>query len=230
MSYTPTPLFRGISKEEWKEIQTLQCMRQCTYSKGETIFHMGDLIHEMGVVLSGNIYIENVDLWGDKSILQSIPAGQTFAETYVLCHEPLMVDVVCAESTEALLIDIGTLLREENQRRTWCQKLYRNLLRNALQKNLALSSRIFCTSSKKVRGRLFSYFSFQSMRTGSMEFTIPFDRQQMADYLNVERSALSKELGKMKNEGLINFHKNRFMLKYKRSDSFEMDCVEQKKV
>ena len=219
MSFIPAPLFRGISKEELEEIQTLQCKRQCSYSKGEAIFRMGDLVHEMGVVLTGNIYIENVDLWGNKSIIQNILAGQTFAETYVLCHEPLMVDVVCADDTKVLLIDIGTLLGEENQRRIWYQKLYRNLLMNALQKNLALSNRIFCTSSKKVRGRLFSYFSFQSMQAGSMEFTIPFDRQQMADYLNVERSALSKELGKMKREGLIDFHKNRFMLKYKKADS-----------
>ncbi len=218
MAPIPSPLFCGVSQEEWEEMQALQCMRKCSFSKGETIFYMGDLIHEMGVVLSGSIHIENVDLWGNKSILQNVPAGQLFAETYVLCREPLMVDVVCAGDTEVLLIDIGALFREEHQGRTWYMKFHHNLLMSSLQKNLALSNRIFCTTPKKIRGRLLSFFSFQSLRAGSTEFTIPFDRQQMADYLNLERRALSKELGKMRNEGLIDFHKNCFSLKYRRTN------------
>ena len=213
MTLIPAPLFRSISPEELTEIQALQCMRRRAYAKGETLFHSGDLIHEMGIVLSGNIHIATVDLWGDKTILQNISTGQSFAETYVLCHEPLMVDVICADDAEILLIDINTLLREENQQMIWYAKLYRNLLLISLQKNMALSNRIFCTASKTVRGRLLSYFSFQSVRAGSAQFTIPFDRQQMADYLNLDRSALSKELGKMRKEGLIEFHKNHFTLK-----------------
>ncbi|NBH80257.1 Crp/Fnr family transcriptional regulator [Clostridiaceae bacterium] len=213
MNLIPTPLFRNISREELTEIQALQCMRQRSYTKGEVIFHSGDLIHEMGIALSGNIHIATVDLWGGKTILQNISAGQSFAETYALCHEPLMVDVTCADDAEVLLIDTNTLLREENQKTIWYVKLYRNLLLISLQKNLALSNRIFCTTSKTVRGRLLSYFSFQSVRAGSAQFTIPFDRQQMADYLNLDRSALSKELGKMRKEGLIEFHKNHFILK-----------------
>ncbi len=225
MNFIPSPLFRNINPEELKEICSLQCLRQCSFSKGETIFHMGDLIHEMGVVLSGNVHIENVDLWGNKSILQNISIGQMFAETYVLCHEPLMVDVVCTADAEILLIDICALLQKENWQTSWYAKLHHNLFMCSLQKNLALSNRIFCTTSKTVRGRLFSYFSFQSVRAGSTEFTIPFDRQQMADYLNLERSALSKELGKMRNEGLIDFHKNHFSLKYDKSNHFGLpDC------
>lgn len=213
MNLISTPLFHNISQKELAEIQNLQCMRQHFYSKNETVFHMGDLIHEMGIILSGSAHIETVDLWGDKSILQNISPGQLFAETYALCHEPLMVDVVCTSSAKVLLIDINTLLRKENQQQTWYAKLHHNLLMSSLQKNLALSNRIFCTTPKTVRGRLFSYFSFQSVRTGSIDFTIPFNRQQMADYLNLDRSALSKELGKMKSEGLIEFRKNHFVLK-----------------
>ena len=91
-------------------------------------------------------------------------------------------------------------------------KILKNLLTAATSKNLSLSSRIFCTTAKTVRGRLAVYFSEQMTQNGSREFEIPFNRQQMADFLNLDRSALSKELGKMREEGLILFHKNHFVL------------------
>ena len=80
------------------------------------------------------------------------------------------------------------------------------------QKNLNLSRRIFHTSSKSIRGRLLSYLSFQASKAGSRDFCIPFNRQQMADYLNLDRSALSKELGLMQEEGILSFYKNEFEL------------------
>ena len=86
-----------------------------------------------------------------------------------------------------------------------------NLLHISIQKNLTLSNRIFCTSPKTIRERLLIYLSNESRKAGSQEFVIPFDRQQLADYLNVDRSALSKELGKMRDEGLIEFRKNDFI-------------------
>ena len=91
--------------------------------------------------------------------------------------------------------------------------LLRRLLAVSMRKNLSLSQRIFCTTPKTVRGRLLTYFSAQAARCGRMEFEVPFNRQQMADYLNLDRSALSKELCKMRDEGLLEFDKNRFVLK-----------------
>ena len=99
---------------------------------------------------------------------------------------------------------VGEIVRE---------KLLRNLLTVSMRKNLSLSQRIFCTTPKTVRGRLLTYFSAQAARCGRMEFEVPFNRQQMADYLNLDRSALSKELCKRRDEGLLEFHKNRFVLK-----------------
>ena len=99
---------------------------------------------------------------------------------------------------------VGEIVRE---------KLLRNLLTVSMRKNLSLSQRIFCTTPKTVRGRLLTYFSAQAARCGRMAFEVPFNRQQMADYLNLDRSALSKELCKMRDEGLLEFDKNRFVLK-----------------
>ena len=100
-----------------------------------------------------------------------------------------------------------------------------NLVYIFAQKNRALSARIFCTSAKTIRGRLVTYLSAQAVEAGSSAFSIPFDRQQLADYLNVDRSALSKELGRMRDEGLLEFHKNRFLLQrfpkaYRKSGNF----------
>ncbi len=177
------------------------------------IFSAGSIVHETGIVLSGSVNIENNDLWGNKSILSNVPAGQVFAETYAFSHEPMMVDAVAAEDCTILFLDFNMLMDNPLENRTWQNKLLRNMLNVSVQKNLALSSRIFCTSSKTIRGRLLTYLSSQSMKAGSATFDIPFNRQQLADYLNTDRSALSNELGKMRDDGLIEFYKNTFRIK-----------------
>ena len=162
------------------------------------------------VVLRGTVHIENLDLWGSKSILSSISAGQAFAETYALCGDVMMVDAVAAEECEVLFVNISAF--SGGAPGTVHEKLLRNLLTVSMRKNLSLSQRIFCTTPKTVRGRLLTYFSAQAARSGSLQFEIPFNRQQLADYLNLDRSALSKELCKMRDEGLLTFEKNRFAL------------------
>ena len=170
----------------------------------------GDHTKGLGVVLRGTVHIENLDLWGSKSILSSISAGQAFAETYALCGDVMMVDAVAAEECEVLFVNISAF--SGGAPGTVHEKLLRNLLTVSMRKNLSLSQRIFCTTPKTVRGRLLTYFSAQAARSGSLQFEIPFNRQQLADYLNLDRSALSKELCKMRDEGLLTFEKNRFAL------------------
>ena len=161
-------------------------------------------MREIGIVLRGSVHIENLDLWGTKSILSSVGAGQAFAETYAFCGEALMVDAVAAEHCEILFLHTAALTDA---------RIEPALQDKLLRRLLAVSMRIFCTTPKTVRGRLLTYFSAQAARCGRMEFEVPFNRQQMADYLNLDRSALSKELCKMRDEGLLEFDKNRFVLK-----------------
>ena len=137
----------------------------------------------------------------------------TRQQTYAFCHEPMMVDAVAAEDCAVLFLDFNILMEESMVNRSWQKKLLKNILHVSMQKNLSLSSRIFCTAPKTIRGRLLTYLSAQSMKAGSSTFDIPFNRQQLADYLNLDRSALSKELGKMRDEGLLEFYKNTFKLK-----------------
>ncbi len=212
MMQLSSPLFQGIGADAWAQMQQYGGTRERSFAKGEVIFHIGAVVHELGIVLSGSVNIENIDLWGNKSILSHIPAGQVFAETYAYCGEPMMVDAVAAEETQVLFLNLGRLLLTPHPECSWQQVLNNNLLRISLHKNLALSERIFCTSPKTIRGRLLLYLSNQAARTGSRTFTIPFNRQALADYLSLDRSALSKELGKMRDEGLIEVEKNTFTL------------------
>ena len=208
-----TLLFRGTTPQEVQSI--LECLQaeKKHYQKSDVIYHAGDSVTSLGMVLSGSVSIENDDLWGNKSILDRIGPGQVFAETYAcVSGEALMVSVVAAEASDILFMNVSRLLRICPHACEHHGKLIRNLLTISAQKNLNLSRRIFHTSSKSIRGRLLSYLSFQAVRQGRRDFTIPFNRQQLADYLSVDRSALSNELGKMQREGLLEVEKNRFRL------------------
>ena len=206
-------LFDGISEAEWKSMQELPCMRQKGFEKGTVIFRAGSTVSEIGAVRSGSVNIESNDFWGNRSILSNIPAGQIFAETYALCREPLMVDVTAAEHCEILFFNLRILTDDSHAGCSWQHKLIKNILYASVQKNMALSRRIFCTTPKSIRARLLTYLSYEARKAGCTTFRIPFNRQQLADYLNLDRSALSKELGHMRKEGLLEFHKNQFTLK-----------------
>ena len=206
------PVFNNVSEKEIIEIKHLGYMRQCCFKRGSAIFNMGEQIDELGIILSGNVIIENIDLCGNKSILSFISQGQVFAETYALCHEKMMVNVIACEDCEILFLNLKFINNTAAVSHAWHNKIVNNLLTVTAHKNLLLSNRIFCTSPKTIRERLLTYLSYQSIIHESMSFTIPFNRQQLADYLNLDRSALSKELGRMRDDGLLSFKKNHFRL------------------
>ena len=208
-----TALFRGATPQEAEAMLNCLGAEERAYAKGERVCRCGDLVTELGMVLSGSVLIQTDDLWGSTTVLDRAGPGHIFAETYAcLPGEPLMVDVVAAEGTQILFLQVERVLRVCSHSCAHHSKLIRNLLALSAQKNLSLSRKIFHTAPKTIRGRLLSYLSYQARRSGSRSFTIPFNRQQLADYLNVERSALSNELGKMRREGLLAVDKNRFTL------------------
>ena len=167
----------------------------------------------MGVVLAGSVFIENDDIWGNHSILDRAGRGEIFAETYAaIPGQKLMVNVVAAEEARILFLDVGRILKVCSNSCVFHHTLIENLLKLSAEKNLRLSKRIFHISSKSIRGRLLSYLSYQAMENGKKEFDIPFNRQQLADYLGVDRSAMSNELGKMQKDGLIEVKRNHFRI------------------
>ena len=208
-----TSLFRGCSEEDILNMAKHLDFRTDEYKKGDIILGVGSIVTDIGLVLSGSVRIEYTDLWGNKSILGITSAGGVFAESYAcIPNEPMMVDAVANEDCRILSISVPKLF-------TPCpacgsqNRLIQNLVMISAEKNLQLSRRSMHTSPKTIRGRLFSYFSQQVSTQGSSKIVIPFDRQQLADYLNLDRSALSKELGKMRDDGLIEFNRNIFEIK-----------------
>ena len=181
---TNTPLFRGVREDEIEHLLSCLGAREKTYQKNEIIFRAGSAVSEIGLVQSGSVNIVVNFYWGNSNIFGHVEKGMIFAENYAaIPGKELLCDVVAAEPCEILFL-----------------------------KSLNLSSRMMHTAPKSIRDKLLSYLSEQAIVNSNTHFTIPFDRQQLADYLGVDRSALSNELSKMQKDGLISFKKNEFIL------------------
>ncbi len=209
-----TVLFRGMSTAEINDALNALSAREKSYRKGDVLLLAGDTTDEMGLVLEGSVTVESNDIWGNRTILSLVEPGGFFAETYAyLSNEPLLVDVTANENCRILFLRIGSVQNlSAEDTSSWQKKLISNLLTISFHKNLILSGRSFHTAPKTVRGRLMSYLNAVSLKQGSTEFDIPYNRQQLADYLNVERTALSKELSKMQKDGILITKKNHFKL------------------
>lgn len=217
---TTTPLFRGMEPQDVDAM--LHCLRarEQSFTKGQIIYHAGDCVTAMGMVLTGRVRIQRDDFWGNTSILSALQPGQIFAETYACVpQEPLMVSVVAEQPCTILFLETPRMLRVCSNGCTFHHKLVENLLMISAEKNLALSKKIACTTAKTIRGRLLTYLSDQAERHHRSSFEIPFNRQQLADYLNVERSALSNELSKMQRDGLLQVDGKRFELMVEAPDA-----------
>ena len=214
MNLVEAELFSGLSDEEITTL--LQCLKAVrrSYKKGEVILAEGSVTENIGVVLSGRLIIYGTDAWGNTSVFGSIAPGAVFAEVYAcIPGQPLLVTAAAGEDSEILFINAGSVLTSCSNACPFHARLARNLLTVCAHKSLRLSQRILHTSPKSIRGRLMSFFSEWAKISGSSSFQIPYNRQQLADYLGVDRSALSGELSKMRKEGLLEYEKNKFRLK-----------------
>ncbi len=205
-------LFQGMTEDEISQCLASLHATEKSYKKGSIILHAGDITDRMGMVLSGSVTVESNDVWGNCTILSHVGPGQYFAETYALLpDEVMLVDVKANEDCKILFVYTGHILGSLPTA-TWKEKLVKNLLCISARKNLTLSGRSFHTSPKSARGRLLSYLNTVSLQKHSTEFDIPFDRQQLADYLNLERTNMSKELTRMQKDGIIECRKSHFRL------------------
>ncbi len=207
-------LFDGIKEDDRSEM--LKCLnaKKKQYKKGSTVLGRGGRTSEMGMVLEGSVHMVKDDFWGNRSILGQASPGQMFGEVYAcLPRQGLEVDVVAAEDTEVLFLDVGRILTVCSSACSFHTRLIRNLLTILAEKNLMLTHKMEHMAQKSTRDKVLSYLSLEAEKQGGPEFAIPFNRQQLADYLSVDRSAMSRELSRMKAEGLLDYHRNRFRLK-----------------
>lgn len=206
-------IFRDMTEAEISACLSELNAYEKEYEKDELILSAGDTTEKFGLVLNGSVTIESNDIWGNRTILSHVGKMQFFAETYALLeNETLLVDVRANENCRILFFSIGSLKNLRLSNELWAMKFICNMLEISAHKNVTLSGRSFHISPRTIRERILSYLNTVSLQKHSTEFDIPFDRQQLADYLNVDRSALSNELSKLKKEGMIRCRKNHFCL------------------
>lgn len=209
-----TRLFYGIEENEMSDM--LKCLSavKVSYEKGEAVFRRGDTVTSVALLLEGRIHIQKEDYWGNLSILNEITEGEVFGEVYAcLGDEKMLNNAVAVKDSVVLLIDINRILGEHSDDCQFHARLIRNLLTVIASKNKGLAQKLEHMSQRTTREKLLSYLSEQSIKEGASSFHIPFNRQQLADFLSVDRSAMSNELCKMRDEGLLAFSKNHFELK-----------------
>lgn len=206
-----SPLFLGLEEKELADM--LGCLdgNIQEYKKDTAIFRWGDKISQIGLVVNGNVHIVRESYWGKESLLARLGPGELFGETYA-CVQNAAFDGTAYAVTDAkiLFLNLKRVLHTCSSACQFHTKLIQNLLGVLAEKNLHFSRKIDCLTPHTIRAKLMEYFSQQVRIQGSREFIVPFNRQQLADFLSVDRSSMTVELYKMKDEGMIDFEKNRF--------------------
>ena len=208
-----SPLFSSIDRAELSSMLMCLGSRRISYSKNDTIFFEGSPAKTMGMVLTGSVNIERTDFYGTRSLIASVSQGELFAEMFVCADvDALPVSVVAAADCTVLLMDAKRLMTTCSNACIFHNTLIENLLHTVARKNLILNMKIHCMSQRTTREKIMTYLSEIATQSSSSEFTIPFDRQGLADYLGVERSAMSAEISRMKKDGLIDTQGSFFRL------------------
>lgn len=208
-----TKLFSGVGEEDIASLLSCLGARKKEYKKGEYILREGEHIRNIFILVEGKIHIQKDDYWGNRSILSVISVGEMFGEGYAAPESgALLNDVVAVEDSSVIFFDVKRILTTCSSACRFHNMIVQNMFFAISDKNRRLVQKLGHMSGRTTRAKLISYLSEEAKRQGSSAFTVPFNRQQLADYLCVDRSAMSNELCKMRDEGMIKFEKSRFEL------------------
>ena len=207
------PLFGGIRDEDLERM--LVCLGATVghFDKKYTVFAEGSPAKHVGILLSGSLQIIRIDYYGNRSILSEIEAGEVFAEAFA-CAEisSIPVTVIANEPCEVMLIDCQHILHTCSNNCEFHQQIIYNLMKDLATKTIDFHQKIEVTSKRTTRDKLLTYLIFKSKEAGKNSFDIPYNRQELADYLEVDRSGLSAEISKLRNEGILESTKKHFVL------------------
>nr|WP_122011895.1 Crp/Fnr family transcriptional regulator [Maliibacterium massiliense] len=210
---TETPLFRAIAPEDIP--RALACLeaRQEDFPKGAYILTAGQEAHRAGIIAAGRAHVIQEDFWGNRTIIAQVGPQEMFGEAFACAHVAhLPVSVVAAAQTRVLFINCGRIAQPCGAACAFHAQLVANMLGILAGKNVLLTGKMTHLARRSTREKLLSYLSAEAVKAGSARFCIPFDRQELADYLLVERSALSRTLGQLQKEGMLTYKKNAFVL------------------
>ena len=208
-----SPFFKGLTDNEILSI--LHCVNATTIyrKRASYIFRAGDSTEVMGLVVSGCVLVMQEDLWGHRNILSKCHAGDFFGEPYAASPGAVLnVSVAADEDCEIIFLNVQRLLASCPTACEHHQKLIRNLVSALANKILILNDKITHVGKRTTRDKLLSYLSAESIRQSSLSFDIPFDRQQLADYLCIDRAAMSTEISKLQKDGFIKTNRKHFEL------------------
>ena len=210
---TRCPLFGGVDAEDIRAM--LQCMnaRTVTVRRGQTVFSEDSPAEYVGIVLSGQVVVARDDFYGNRAIQGVVEPGDLFGETFACAGlGRLPVSVEAAQDGAVMLIRLRGITETCVNACRFHNRVVLNLMRILARKNLQLNQKLQITSRRTTREKLMAYLLAQAKQAQSNRFTIPFDRQGLADFLGVDRSALSAEIGKLRREGIIESERSSFRL------------------
>lgn len=208
------PLFSGVSEAELTAMLACLKAEKKDFPKEAFVLRAGDTAESIGLVLTGTVLVIQEDIWGNRNILSKAGLGQTFAAAYACAPgSRLNVSVVAETPVTVLFLNVKRILTVCPSACSYHSRIIRNLLGELAGKNLQFSEKLTHVGQRSTRSKIMSYLSAEAQRLGTYELDIPFSRQQLADYLGVEHSGLSQELGKMKKDGLLDYRKSHFVLK-----------------
>jgi len=206
-------LFAGISEDEITPMLSCLSARLFNYNKGEYVFRRGEQISDIGILVSGKLHVQKDDFWGNRVIVRQIPVGGMFGEAYVSPESALLLnDVVATEDSCVIMFDAKRVITTCQSSCRFHAAVVQNLFYCISEENKNLMRKIGHITKRSTREKLLSYLSEEAQKQSASSFSIPFNRQELADYLSVDRSAMSNELCKMRDEGLLQFDRNHFTL------------------
>lgn len=207
------PLFAEIKNEDL--IPLLDCLRAevKSYRKKDVIISEGEAARCIGIVLSGSVQIEISDYYGNRTILSTAEPSELFGESFACAEvKSIPINVVASENCEVMLIDCRRVMHSCTNACNFHSQMIFNFMRIVALKNIVFHQKIEIISKRSTREKLMAYLMFQAKRAKQSRFEIPFDRQELADYLGVDRSGLSNEISKLTAEGVLKSKKNYFEL------------------
>lgn len=207
------PLFEEISEEDLNFL--LQCLDSSvkSYPKDSILYLSGSKVTQVGILLSGELQVIREDIAGNRTILTELMPGDLFGETFVCAEiDKSPVTVLATIPSEVMMIQFRHMITTCNSGCSFHTKLIENMMKILARKNLYLNSKIQILSQRSTREKIMEYLMLQAKRTEKTRFSIPYSRNELADFLCVDRSAMSRELSRMQQDGLIQVDKNKFQL------------------
>jgi len=211
--FKKTKLFSGVNDNEI--LTMLDCLNAkiSVYKKNEYIIRQGEHLKRIMILADGKLHIQHDDYWGKRNLISIIDVGDMFGESYAMPESGAFLnDVIAIDESIVISLDIKQIITVCSSACHFHATVVQNLFFIISEKNRKLVQKLGYMANRTTREKLIAYLSDEAKRTHNASFYIPFNRQQLADYLCVDRSAMSNELCKMRNEGLLEFNKNHFKL------------------